>query len=179
MPLTLQAIDVGSAPGDKTGDPGRTAFQTTNTNMALIAGFAQDAEIKAFTISVTDEQQTVDERITQLGTTDDILRTYRTPYSFVVLEVRASFNVEDSGGDLDLDILEDGVSIFASGSALTIGSGMKTSVGFSPAPVFGATNIILNDDSEIQVQLLNQPSGGSVGRGLNVTLIGYVIWTSF
>ncbi len=179
MPLTLQAIYTGAAPGDKTGDPGRTAFDTTNTNMALIAGFAQDAEIKAFVISVTDEQQTVDERIAVLGTSDNILRTIRIPYSFVLLEARASFNVEDSGGDIDLDILEEGVSVFASGSALTIGSGMKTSVGFSPAPVFGATNIILNDDNEIQIQLLNQPSGGSVGKGLNVTLIGYVIWTSF
>jgi len=179
MPLELGAIDVGSAPGDKTGDPGRTAFQTTNTNMALISGFAADAEIKAFTASVTDEQQTVDERIAVLGTSDDILRTFRMPFSFVLLEVRASFNVEDSGGDLDLDILEDGVSIFASGSALTLGSGMRTSVGYSPAPEFAATNIILNDDSEIKVQLLSQPSGGSVGKGLNVTLIGYVIWTSF
>ena len=179
MPLTLTAIDVGSAPGDKTGDPGRTAFQTTNTNMALIAGAIEDVEIKAFVVSVTDEQQTVDERITALGTTDNILRTFRMPYSFVLLEARASFNVEDSGGDIDFDILEEGVSIFASGSALTIGSGVKTSGGFSPAPVFAGTNIILNDDNEIQIMLLSQPSGGSVGKGVNVTLIGYVIWTSF
>jgi hypothetical protein len=179
MPLNLTAINVGSAPGDKTGDQGRTAFQTVNTNMALIAGFAADAEIKSFGISVTDEQQTIDERITVLGTTDGILRTIRMPFSFVLLEVRASYNVADSSGDLQLDILENGVSVFASGSALTLGVGSKTSVGYSPAPEFAATNIILNDDSEIKIQLLTQPSGGADGKGLNVTLIGYVIWTSF
>ncbi len=177
MPITLQQVSVGTVPGDKTGDEGRPAFIKVNANSLLLEAAWEDVERKAFVISVTDEQQTIDERIAVLGTSDGVLRTFRMPFAFVLVEARASCKLEDSGGEIALDILENGVSVFESGDSLIIGSGSKTSVGYSPAPVI--YDIILADDNEIQIVLLSQPSGGSIAVGVNVTLIGYVIWATF
>lgn len=48
MGVTLTDIDVGSAPGDDTGDPARTAFQAINTNNAELEAKVEDAtEIEA------------------------------------------------------------------------------------------------------------------------------------
>jgi hypothetical protein len=176
MPITLQAVDIGSAPGDGTGDLSYVAFGKVNSNMAVLVGAMEDAERKAFVASCTDDQQTIEERMTVLGTTNGILRTFRMPFAFVLLEVRASLVGADSAGDIELDILENGVSVFQSGDVLTIAQGQKTSVGYSPAPVL--YNVILNDDAEIKVEVVTMPTGTD-GVGLNVMLIGYVIWATF
>lgn len=48
MPITLTDIDVGLAPGDGLGDPGRTAFQAINVNNAeLEAEVLIESEVDA------------------------------------------------------------------------------------------------------------------------------------
>lgn len=174
MPVGLQQVNVGTTPGDGTGDTGRAAFQKVNSNFDILEASLEDAERKAFVIACTDENETIEARLTALGDSD--LSTFRMPYAFVLTEVRASLKVEDSGGDVDIDILENGVSIFASGDILTIPAGSKTSVGHSPQP--NVLYTILEDDNEITIQNLAAPSGGTAA-GLKVTLLGYVIWTTF
>lgn len=176
MPITLQAINVGTVAGDATGDPARIAFGKINSNSSILIGAMEDAERKAFVVSCTDDRQTIDERITALGTSDNILRTFRMPFAFVLLEARASLVGADSVGSIELDILENGASVFQSGDLLTIAQGSKTSVGFSPAPVL--YNVILSDDAEMKIELVSAPTGTDA-VGLNVMLIGYVIWATF
>lgn len=168
--INLTDIDIGSAPGDKTGDPGRTAFSTINNNNAIIEAAIEDASIKGFTISCCDEEQTIEERLALLTT--DILRTTRMPYALVLTEVRANVNAADSGGDITLDLLENGVSILDSG-LLVIPAGSETSYGHSPAPL--SELIILEDSRKIQVEHVSSPTGGAA-TGLEVQLIGYAIW---
>lgn len=166
MPLTLYGINVGTTPGDQSGDPGRTAFLKINANSNLIAAALEDAELKAMIIPCTSEDGLV-----EAGTG---VVTLRMPYSFVLLDVRASLKVESSGADVTIDINESGVSVLD--NALTIPAGAKTSVGHSPAPLGGY--VILNDDNEITIDVDSVASGGAAA-GLKVTLIGYVIWTSY
>jgi hypothetical protein len=167
MPLNLLAIDVGSAPGDDTGDPGRTSFQKVNTNMGLIAGALEDAEVKAFVVKCVAKDVAV--------AVESDIEWWHQPYSFVLLEVRAAVFEEQSGGDIVIDILENGVSVLDS-NMLVIPAGSDTSVGHSPAAFLD--NIILNDGAKITIDVVDVGTGATA-KGLEVTLLGYVIWTSF
>jgi hypothetical protein len=167
MPLNLLGIDVGLAPGDDTGDKGRVAFQKINTNSALIAGAMEDAEIKAFVVKCVAKD-------VEVAVESDV-EWWRQPYSFVLLEVRASVFEEQSGGDIVIDILEDGLSVLDS-NMLVIPAGSDTSVGHSPAPVLA--DIILNDNTKMTIDVVDVGTGATA-KGLEVTLIGFVIWTSF
>ncbi len=172
-PIQLQRIIVGTIAGDNTGDPGRDAFIRINENYDVLELSIEDAERKAFVVACTDENETIEDRLVYLG--DDDFKTFRIPYGFVLVEVRASLKTPDAAGDIVLDILEEGVSVLDSG-LLVVPAGGKTSVGYSPDPL--PDPILLEDDNEIVIQHVNSPTGGAAA-GLDVTLIGYVIWTTF
>jgi hypothetical protein len=167
MPVNLLGIDVGLAPGDETGDPGRVAFQKVNVNSALIAGAFEDAEIKAFVVKCVAKDVVV--------AVESAIEWWRQPYSFVLLEVRASVFQEQSGGDIIIDILENGVSVLDS-NMLIIPAGSDTSVGHSPAA--DIYDIILENNSKMTIDVVDVGTGATA-EGLEVTLIGFVIWTSF
>jgi hypothetical protein len=167
MPLNLLGVDVGSSPGDETGDEGRVAFQKLNVNSALIAGAMEDAEIKAFVVKCVAKDVAVE--------VEAAVEWWRQPYSLVLLAVRAAVFEEQSGGDIVIDILEDGVSVLDS-NMLVIPADSDTSVGHSPAPYI--YNIILNDNSKMTIDVIDVGTGATA-KGLEVTLIGFVIWTSF
>jgi len=70
MGVTLIDIDVGSAPGDDTGDPGRTAFQAINTNNAELESKVEDAtEIEAL-VAATVRGYTKQQYIAESELTD-------------------------------------------------------------------------------------------------------------
>lgn len=167
MPLTLLNIDVGTIPGDATGTPGRTAFQRINTNNALIAGAMEDAEIKAFVVKCVAKDTIVE--------VADAVEWWRQPYAFVLLEVRAAVYLEQSGGDIVIDITENGFSVLDS-NMLIIPAGSDTSYGYSPQAL--SEFVILSDNAKMAINVVDIGSG-AVATGLEVTLIGFVVLTSF
>jgi len=167
MPLTLTAVNVGSAPGDNTGDPGRTAFQTVNTNFAIVAGAIEDAELKAFVVGCTGKGVDL--------VVEDVVEYFPMPYSFVLLDARAEVFVAPTGADIVLDIQEGGYSVLQSGG-LIIPDGTLTSESTAGNPVTPYT--ILNTGSVITIDV-NGVGSTAAGQWLKVTFIGYVIWTSW
>lgn len=164
MPLeTLQAIGVGSAPGDGTGDPGRTAFQKVNYNFALVAGAVQDAEIKAFTVGCTAQGVSLE--------VAETVEHFHIPYAFVLLEVQAGVAVAPTGDDVLVDVLADGYTVLDS-NMLAIEAGST----FGTAAVPDYT--ILEKGSEITFDV-NQIGSTEPGEWLKITLVGFVIWTSY
>lgn len=166
MPIGLQQINVGSAPGDNLGDPARTAFQKTNFNSDAIEEALEDAELKAFVVKCYGKDTVV--------AIEDAVEWWRQPYGFVVTEVRASVFAEQSGSDILIDILENGLSILDS-NGLVIPAGSDTSVGFSPQPL--PDPVIIMDNSLMTIDVLDVGSGATA-TGLEVTILGYVIWAT-
>lgn len=167
MPIGLELIDVGTVAGDGSGTPGRDAFTIINDNNALIEAAIEDAELKAFVVKCVAKDVVVE--------VEEAVEWWRQPYDFVLIEVRAAVFAEQSGGDIQIDIQEDGYSIFDS-ILLTIPAGSDTSVGYSPGPDVGY--IILTDNAKMTIDIVDAGSGATA-TGLEVTLIGYVISTSF
>ena len=165
MPLNLLAIDIGSAPGDQTGTPGRTAFDRININNALIAGAMEDAEVKAFVIGLTTKGEDV--------VVEDKVESFRMPYDFVLLDVMADVDVAPVGADIVLDINEDGYTILGT-AGLVISDGNETS---DPAPEI-LSYMILEKNSKVTIDIL-QVGSTTAGQWLKVSLIGFVIATSF
>ena len=167
MPIGLQDVFTGTIAGDGSGTPGRGCFEIMNDNSALIEAAIEDAELKAFVVKCYGKDEVV-------AVANDV-EWWRTPYAFVLTEVRAAVYAEQSGGDIQIDINEDGYSILGS-NLLTIPAGSETSFGYSPAPDVLYT--ILENNRKITIDVLDVGSGATA-TGLEVTLIGYVIWTTF
>ena len=168
MPIGLQLVDVGTVPGDRTGTPARSCFEIMNANSEVIEAAIEDAELKAFVVKCYGKDAVV-----EVATA---IEWWRQPYAFVLLEVRAAVFAEQSGGDIVLDLLEDGVSVLDS-NLLVIPAGSDTSVGFSPQAL--PYQVILNDNSKMTIDVVDVGSGGGGATGLEVTCIGYVIWTTY
>ena len=168
MPITLLEIDVGSAPGDKTGDPGRTSFEKVNYNFALIAGALPDAELKAFVVGCTAPEVDLEVKTK--------VEYFRMPYSFVLLDASACVDVAPEGDDIVLDILENGYSVLDT-SGLIIPAGSETSLDSTIQPVI-APSFILERDNKVSIDVLNIGST-TPGQWLKVTLHGFVSWTSY
>jgi hypothetical protein len=167
MPINLQVVDIGSAPNDETGDPGRDAFDKVNDNSALIEAAIEDAERKAYVVPITGEEDAVD---------PGKFVKFRLPYAFVLLEVRASLNSAESGVDVEVSISSGGGTIFNTGDELIIPAGTTTSLAASPQP--DVRYVVLNDNDEILMTVASGATGGTA-TGLKVYLIGYVIWATF
>lgn len=164
MALSLTDIDVGSAPGDGTGDPARTAFQAVNSNNALI----ESAVIQSLVVAVSDE--------TTVLTTGTAKVTFRMPYAFTLSEVRATVTTATGAPSpealLTIDINENPMAspeVVASilSTKLTIDAGERTSVTATTAAVISDTS--LADDTEMTVDI-DVADGASTG--LKIYLIG-------
>lgn len=95
--------------------------------------------------------------------------TFRMPYAFELLEVRASLTTAGTGAALvTVDINESGTSILS--TKITIDASEKTSETAATPPVISDTS--LADDSEITIDI-DQVDTDNVAAGLKVYLIGY------
>lgn len=93
--------------------------------------------------------------------------TFRMPFAFTVMAVRASLSVaQPSGSILTIDINENGASILS--TKLTIDNTEKTSTTAATAAVISDTS--LNDDAEITIDI--DQVGAAGAKGLKVWLIG-------
>lgn len=92
--------------------------------------------------------------------------TFRMPYAFVLFGVRASLSAPSTSGNVQVDVNENGVSIFGA-NKLTIDQGEKTSA--TAATPADLTDTTLADDAEITVDI---DAAGTDAKGLKVTLIG-------
>jgi hypothetical protein len=164
MPIGLQDVNVGTVAGDRTGTPGRAAFQIINANSAIIEAAMEDAELKAFVVKCVAKDVAV--------APEDAVEWWRQPYAFVLLEVRAACYAA-GGNDVVIDITENGASVLDS-ELLVIPAGSETSYGYSPGAL--ADYVILQDNSKMEIDILSAGGSGSGDvLGLEVTLLGYVI----
>ena len=76
MPVTITPVDIGSAPGDGTGEGARTAFGQLNINEAAIKAAIEALEADAFTSDVA----TVADQ--------DYVLWYNAPYAGTVTAIR-------------------------------------------------------------------------------------------
>jgi len=99
--------------------------------------------------------------------TTGVKSEWRTPYAFTVTGVRCSVGTAPTGATLEVDILQNGVSILSTN--LTIDVSEKTSVSAAiPAVILTSA---LTDDSIITISIL-QIGSTIAGAGLKVTIIG-------
>jgi hypothetical protein len=167
--MGLQDIFLGTFAGDNTGTPGRDCFDRINQNNATIEAAMEDAELKAFVVKLFSKDDLVE--------AEDSKEWWRQPYAFVVLEVRAA-TFSSGADDVVIDIRENGSSILDS-NLLEVPAGATTSVGFSPQAL--PYPVILSDNARMDIDVVSVGiSGAQSGApsGLEVTLIGYVIWVT-
>ena len=99
--------------------------------------------------------------------TTGVKSEWRTPYAFTITGVRCGVTTAPTGAELQVDILQNGVSILTTN--LTIDVSEKTSVSAAVPPVILTT--ALTDDSIITISVL-QIGSTIAGAGLKVTIIG-------
>ena len=164
MPIGLVDVYTGTVAGDRTGTPGRTAFEIMNANSAIIEAAMEDAELKAFVVKCVAKDVAV--------AVETSIEWWRQPYAFVVLEVRAACFAA-GGNDVVIDVQENGVSILGT-DLLTIPAGSETSYGYSPGAL--VDYVILADNAKMEIDVVSAGGSGSGDvLGLEVTLLGYVI----
>ncbi len=135
--------------------------QAYSAILAAIVASQYNAAIKPkehIQIAVGDETTAI--------TTGTSKITFRMPYAFTLLEVRASLNTVSSSGIPTVDINEGGVSILS--TKLTIDANEKTSLTAATAAVI--SDSALADDAEITIDI---DVAGTGAKGLKVVLIGY------
>ncbi len=94
-------------------------------------------------------------------------KTFRMPFAFRVIEVRASVNTAPTGSTVIVDINEGGVSILS--TKLSIDASEFTSAtAAAPAVISDAA---LADNAEITIDL-DQVGSSVTGKGLKVVLLG-------
>ena len=93
--------------------------------------------------------------------------TFRMPFAMTLTEVRASVTTAPTGGHIQVDLNEEGVSIFS--TELQIDATEKTSTTAATPAIMSDT--VLADDAEITIDI--DAVGPTVaGAGLKVWLIG-------
>jgi len=114
---------------------------------------------ECFIVSLTDEVSAPNQ---VAGIT-----TFRLPFSFELLEVRASANVAPEGSSIIIDINSNGSSVL--GQLLEIEAGSKTSQEATNLATITTAN--LPDDAEITIDI-DQIGSSSPGSGIKVYLSG-------
>ena len=99
--------------------------------------------------------------------TTGVKAEWRTPYAFTVTGVRCGVTTAPTGSTIEVDILQNGVSILTTN--LTIDVSEKTSVSAAIPPVILTS--ALTDDSIITFSII-QIGSTIAGTGLKVTIIG-------
>ncbi len=104
-------------------------------------------------------------------TTGTAKTTWRMPYPFQILSVKASLTTAGStSGTTTIDVNDDGTSIFS--TLLTIDQGELTSVTAATSYVLATTGYTILPDSSMTIDV-DAVSGGGTETGLKVELIGY------
>ena len=104
-------------------------------------------------------------------TTGTAKTTWRMPYPFQVLGVKASLTTAGgTSGTTTIDINDDGTSIFS--TLLTIDQGELTSVTAATSYVLATTGYTILPDSSMTVDV-DAISGGGTETGLKIEIIGY------
>lgn len=159
-----------STAGALTGDeqveivrPGLNLRTTTGAIAALAAaaGGGVDLATQCIPVACSDE-------VTAL-TAGSALVTFRMPYAFTLLQVRASLTTAQVGGaTLTVDINKSGVSVLS--TKLTLDNSEKSSVTAAAAAVISDDD--LPDDAEITIDI--DQVGDGTAKGLKVYLIGVI-----
>jgi hypothetical protein len=104
-------------------------------------------------------------------TTGTAKTTWRMPYPFQVLGVKASLTTAGStSGTTTIDINDDGTSILS--TKITIDQGELTSESAATPPVLATTGYTILPDSSMTTDV-DAVSGGGTETGLKVEIIGY------
>lgn len=97
-------------------------------------------------------------------------RAFRWPGAFVLVAVRASLVTAQAGGvPIRVDVKKTGASVLS--GPIEIANGTKTTASSSMSAV-AAGGVAIADDDEIAIDVVQVGDGS--GRGLSVTLLGYV-----
>ena len=160
MPVTITPVDIGSAPGDGTGDGARTAFGQLNTNEAAIKAAIEKSEVKDYVVALGDE-------VTDM-VVGDAAAVFRPSFALTLTGIFASVTTAPTGSTLIFDVTEGGVSILS--TLLTIDATEKTSVTAAVAAVISDAAIAA--DSELQFNI-DQIGATIAGTGGKITLLGY------
>jgi hypothetical protein len=104
-------------------------------------------------------------------TTGTAKTTWRMPYPFQILAVKASLTTAGgTSGTTTIDINDDGTSILS--TKLTIDQGELTSVTAAVSYVLATTGYTILPDSSMTVDV-DAVSGGGTETGLKIEIIGY------
>ena len=114
---------------------------------------------ECFIVAINSEDETT--------TTGTGKSTFRLPFTFQILEARASVKSAPEGSSILVDVNQNGISIFS--NQLEIPGGSKTSQDALVLPTFSTST--LADDSEISIDV-DQVGSTSPGSGLKVYLSG-------
>lgn len=118
------------------------------------------ALVQSYSFAVSDEISDITVGASKIS--------FRMPYAFNLLSVRASLNVAPAGSSFIVNIKEAGVTIFSTN--LSIDSGELTSTTAAiPAVISDAA---LADDGLITVDVV-QVGSTTAGKGLKISFIGY------
>ena len=160
----LTMAEQAAAEGDVAGQ-GQWWVKTATPNLPYFtddAGTDRRLDLTSFVVAASDET-------TDLATGANPVMTFRMPYAFYVLEVRASVTTAPVGSAIQVDINEGGVSILS--TEITIDATEKTSTTAATPAVVSDPD--LADDAEITIDI-DAVGSGTAGAGLKVALIGYV-----
>lgn len=143
-----------------------TGVQNISTIEGLVTILATKAEIpqtkQSIIVACGDEITPIVAGVTQV--------TFRMPYDFSLLSVRASLtDAQDTGDIITVDVNAGGISILD--TLVTISNGEKTSKTAAIQPTLVNTTLV--DDTEITVDVVQV--GDGTAKGLKITLIGYVV----
>jgi hypothetical protein len=116
------------------------------------------ADTMAMIIACSDEKTDLD--------TATAAVTFRAPFAFTVLGVRANVNTAPVGAAIQVDINETGVSILS--TKITIDASEKTSLEAGTAPVISDSTIA--NDAEVTIDI-DQIGTTTKGKGLKVTIL--------
>lgn len=119
---------------------------------------AQAGLIESAVIACSDE--------TSALTTGTAKRTFRAPYAFSLVAVRASLTTAATGADFIVDVNVNGSSVLS--TRIYIDAGEKTSYTAATAAVISSASVAI--DSEITIDV-DQVGSTVAGAGLKVTLI--------
>jgi len=120
---------------------------------------AELADTAAMIIACSDETTNL--------TTGTAKVTFRAPFAFTILGVRANVNTAPVGSTIIVDINDSGTTIMAT-NKLSIDASEKTSV--TAATAAGLTDTAIADDAEITIDI-DQIGSSTAGKGLKVTIL--------
>lgn len=118
----------------------------------------KNTPLESFVVAVTDETTAI--------STGTAKMTFRMPYAAILSSVKGGLSTaQTSGGQVQVDIKEGGVSILS--TKILFDNGSKTSVGSSPQPVI--SDVALADDAEVTIDI--PTVGDGTAKGLKVTFL--------